>query len=76
MGTFKINVKEEADSENDKVSARMIMRADGVLRVMLNSPIFKGMPVGDVTGEEPKTKQLNLASIENGTTTPLLLRVC
>jgi hypothetical protein len=46
------------------------------LRVMLNSPSFKGMPVGDVSGEEPKTKQLNLASIENGTTTPLLLRVC
>ncbi|CRG86797.1 hypothetical protein PISL3812_03809 [Talaromyces islandicus] len=75
VGTFKINVKEEAGAENDKVSARMIMRADGVLRVMLNSPIFKGMPVGDVTGEEPKTKQLNLASIENGTTTPLLLRL-
>lgn len=75
VGTFKINVKEGGSDENDKVSARMIMRADGVLRVMLNSPIFKGMPVGEVDGEEPKTKQLNLASIEDGTTTPLLLRV-
>lgn len=76
VGTFKINVKEGGSDENDKVSARMIMRADGVLRVMLNSPIFKGMPVGEVNGEEPKTKQLNLASIEDGATTPLLLRVC
>ena len=53
----------------------MIMRADGVLRVMLNSPIFKGMPVGEVSGEEPKGKQLNLASVEDGKTVPLLLRV-
>lgn len=77
LGTFKINVKEgAADSENGgKVSARMIMRADGVLRVMLNSPIFKGMPVGEANGDEPKDKTVNLASIENGTTTPLALRV-
>ena len=79
MGTFKVNVKEppsDADDETPtKKSARMIMRADGVLRVMLNSPIFKAMPVGEVSGEEPKGKQLNLASVEDGKTVPLLLRV-
>lgn len=83
MGTFKVNVKEPSSSANHdddsedtkKKSARMIMRADGVLRVMLNSPIFKGMPVGDVSGEEPKGKQINLASVEDGKTVPLLLRV-
>lgn len=79
MGTFKVNVKEppsDADDETPKKkTARMIMRADGVLRVMLNSPIFKGMPVGEVSGEEPKGKQLNLASVEDGKTVPLLLRV-
>ncbi|OKL57261.1 hypothetical protein UA08_07603 [Talaromyces atroroseus] len=87
VGTFKVNVKEpssdessESDSDNEarrkkKKSARMIMRADGVLRVMLNSPIFKGMPVGDVSGDEPKGKQLNLASVEDGKTVPLLLRL-
>lgn len=55
VGTFKVNVKESPDDSdsdveagNKKKSARMIMRADGVLRVMLNSPIFKGMPIGDV----------------------------
>lgn len=83
VGTFKVNVKEPSGSANHdddsddtkKKSARMIMRADGVLRVMLNSPIFKGMPVGDVSGEEPKGKQINLASVEDGKTVPLLLRV-
>lgn len=53
----------------------MIMRADGVLRVMLNTPIFKGMTVGDATGKEPSTKQLHLASLEEGRSVPLLLRV-
>lgn len=79
VGTFKVNVKEppsDADDETPKKkTARMIMRADGVLRVMLNSPIFKGMPAGEVSGEEPKGKQLNLASVEDGKTVPLLLRV-
>ncbi|KAL1976838.1 hypothetical protein VTN31DRAFT_3120 [Thermomyces dupontii] len=67
--------KKEKEETKKKITARMIMRADGVLRVMLNSPIFKGMPVGDVSGAEPKGKQLNLASVEEGRTVPLLLRV-
>lgn len=53
----------------------MIMRADGVLRVMLNTPIFKGMTVGDGQGKEPKSKQINLASLESGRSVPILLRV-
>lgn len=72
IGTFKVNVREP---EEGKKTARMIMRADGVLRVMLNTPIFKGMVVGDPTGKEPTTKQINIASVENGRSVPLLLRV-
>jgi Ran-binding protein 3 len=75
VGSFKVNVKEPEYPDKGKLSARMIMRADGVLRVMLNSPLVKGMPVGDVSGAEPKGKQLNLASVEEGHTVPLLLRV-
>ncbi|KAL2815719.1 hypothetical protein BJX63DRAFT_420286 [Aspergillus granulosus] len=73
LGTFKVNVK-VTDGVEDKKSARMIMRADGVLRVMLNSPLFKGMKIGDATGKEPRSKQINLASLENSRTVPLLLR--
>lgn len=64
------------DGKEDKKSVRMIMRADGVGRVMLNTPIFKGMNVGDATGKEPKTKQILLASLESGRSVPILLRVC
>ncbi|KAI1961931.1 hypothetical protein LOZ58_003008 [Ophidiomyces ophidiicola] len=81
IGTFKINAMEslvegEEGSKPKKVvrSARMIMRSDGVLRVTLNCPIFKGMKVGDANGNEPKGKQIHLAGIENGKSIPFLLR--
>jgi hypothetical protein len=74
IGTFKVNVR-VTDGREDKKAARMIMRADGVLRVMLNQPLFKGMKVGDPSGNEPKSKQVNLVGYEDGRTVPLLLRV-
>lgn len=51
------------------------MRADGVLRVMLNTALFKGMKVGDGEGNEPRSKQIILASLEGNRSVPLLLRV-
>ncbi|KAJ5805060.1 hypothetical protein N7474_010947, partial [Penicillium riverlandense] len=72
IGTFKINTKKDSDG---KLGARMIMRADGAFRVMLNSPVFKGMNFGDAEGAEPASKQILLASLEEGRTVPLLLRV-
>ncbi|KAL2872375.1 uncharacterized protein BJX67DRAFT_369065 [Aspergillus lucknowensis] len=74
LGTFKVNIR-ATDGVEDRKSARLIMRADGVLRVMLNTPVFRGMKVGDATGKEPKSKQIHLASLENGRTVPLLLRI-
>ena len=63
------------DGKENKKAARLIMRADGVGRVMLNTPIFKGMTVGDAAGKEPKSKQIHLASLESGRSVPTLLRV-
>nr|KMM68609.1 hypothetical protein CPAG_04935 [Coccidioides posadasii RMSCC 3488] len=77
IGTFKINVVETEESSASKRvvrSARMIMRTDAVLRVVLNSPLFKGMKVGDATGNEPTGKQIHLVGMENGKSTPYLLR--
>lgn len=74
IGTFKVNVK-LVNGKEDKKATRMIMRADGVGRVMLNTPLFKGMTVGDASGKEPKSKQIHLASFENGRSVPTLLRV-
>lgn len=53
----------------------MIMRADGALRVMLNSPVFEGMNYGDAKNMAPTNKQIFLASTEENRTVPLLLRV-
>lgn len=53
----------------------MIMRADGALRVMLNSPVFEGMNYGDAKNKAPTNKQIFLASTEGDRTVPLLLRV-
>ncbi|KAJ5915881.1 hypothetical protein N7454_010788 [Penicillium verhagenii] len=71
IGTFKINVRRNS---NGMRAGRMIMRADGAMRVMLNSPIFKGMNYGDASNEAPINKQVLLASVEDGRTVPLLLR--
>lgn len=75
VGTFKVNVNEqEVDGPGKK--ARLIMRTEGVHRVALNTPIFKGMKVGGNEGQEPQGKMLNLAAMENGKAVPLLLKVC
>lgn len=72
IGTFKVNVRKE----NGRRRGRMIMRADGALRVMLNSPIFEGMKYGDQEGNAPSTKQLFIASMDEGKIVSCLLRVC
>ncbi|KAJ5739217.1 hypothetical protein N7533_012001 [Penicillium manginii] len=70
IGTFKVNAR---DVGGKKVG-RMIMRADGALRVMLNSPVFEGMNYGDAKNKAPTNKQIFLASTEENRTVPLLLR--
>ena len=63
VGVLKLNISdvpskdgneedaEEVEEEN-KVHARLLLRADGSQRVVLNSPIVKGAAFGDAT--EPK----------------------
>ncbi|OAX85461.1 hypothetical protein ACJ72_00140 [Emergomyces africanus] len=71
--------KGETDGEGEKESkrkktARVIMRADGVWRVILNIPIFKGMKAGDPSGGTPKGKQVHFAGFEDGKSVPFLFR--
>ncbi|KAJ5447165.1 hypothetical protein N7445_001986 [Penicillium cf. griseofulvum] len=72
IGTFKVNLKTES---NGKQSGRMIMRADGALRVMLNSAIWHSMPFGDNKGARPSTRDIYLASKEDEKVVSLLLRL-
>ncbi|KOS38143.1 hypothetical protein ACN38_g11047 [Penicillium nordicum] len=71
-GTFKLNFKTESDG---KKSGRIIMRADGALRVMLNSAVWHTMPFGDPKGSRPTTRDIYLASNEDGKVVSLLLRL-
>lgn len=74
IGTFKLNGR-KSSTDPEKIFSRMIMRADGNMRVMLNSSLFRGMNYGDSKNECPTSKQILLAGVENGRTVPLLLRV-
>jgi hypothetical protein len=51
------------------------MRTEHVHRVVLNTPIFKGMNVGNQSGGEPNGKFLNLAGMENGKPALFMLKV-
>ncbi|KAI9870223.1 MAG: hypothetical protein M1830_004509, partial [Pleopsidium flavum] len=73
IGTFKLNVVEVEESQ--KKTARLIMRTVGVFRVVLNTPVFKDMKIGDLAGKEPTGKMINLAGVENGKPVPLMLKV-
>lgn len=88
-GNFKINIRIVANesSENTEVDveeqtsasrrkARLLMRADATHRVILNSPVFKGMRFGAPDGTEPTGKVMHLQSLEEGKPIPLQLKVC
>ena len=55
---------------------RLIMRTDGVHRVILNTPVFKGMKVGTPEGGEPTGKTMNLTGMEDGRPALFILKVC
>ncbi|KAI9720181.1 MAG: hypothetical protein M1812_002999 [Candelaria pacifica] len=77
QGTFKLNVTEgsEDDSDGPKSSARLLMRADGSHRVVLNTPIFKSMKIGGREGEAPNGGSILFTGIEDSKPVPLLLKV-
>jgi Ran-binding protein 3 len=79
VGTIKLNVHyaiNEDPEEAPEQKARLIMRTDGVHRVVLNTPVFKGMRFGTPDGKEPTGKTLNLTGMENGKPALFLLKVC
>lgn len=88
-GTFKINIRilatessetsevdVEAQTSTSRRKARLLMRADATHRVILNSPVFKGMRFGSPDGTEPTGKVMHLQSLEEGKPVPLQLKVC
>lgn len=76
-GTFKLNVTlPDADGGDEfQKTGRFIMRAHQTFRVILNTPIFQQMKIGDSKGNEPTGKSLSFSVIENGKPTPYLIKV-
>ncbi|KPI43015.1 Ran-specific GTPase-activating protein 2 [Cyphellophora attinorum] len=57
---------EAGDYDDVDIKARVIMRSDGVHRVILNSPVFKDMKVGTTDGDEPSGKTMYLTGMDEG----------
>jgi len=79
-GVFRFNVStsDTTDDTEQRQRARFIMRAHQTYRVLLNTPVFKEMMVGDPfkKGEEPTSKSLLIAVVtEEGKAVPYQLRV-
>ena len=76
-GILKFNVSTTFPESSDipQRKARFIMRAHQTFRVLLNSPVFKEMKIGDLKGNEPAKKQVSIAVIEDGKPTPYLINV-
>jgi Ran-binding protein 3 len=55
LGVLRLNVMEPEKTEDGKLHARFLMRAEGSHRVMLNSPIKKELPFGAAGGHGPPT---------------------
>jgi Ran-binding protein 3 len=54
LGVLRLNVKHVSSDGEEKVKARLLMRADGSHRVVLNTPIMKDMKFGTLTGGPPQ----------------------
>ncbi|KAI9693076.1 MAG: hypothetical protein M1822_005071 [Bathelium mastoideum] len=54
LGNIKLNVSRPDDEKPDeRQKVRLIMRAEGSQRVMLNTPVLKDIKFGDVQGGKP-----------------------
>ncbi|KAI9685334.1 MAG: hypothetical protein M1820_010821 [Bogoriella megaspora] len=55
FGNLKLNVsKPDTEKPDEPLKARLILRADGSQRVLLNSPVLKDIKFGDVNGDKPE----------------------
>jgi len=72
VSDFGLASDDEGDSrEAVKKSARLIMRTDGTFVVILNTPIFKDMKIGD----EPTSNVVNFLVHESGKLVNISIKV-
>jgi len=77
VGDLKINIRNGHSSNDNKTTARFLLRADGSHRVVLNSPINKLIKVQDPTGGPPKGRTACFAAFDmEGKLTLMQVKVC
>jgi Ran-binding protein 3 len=72
VGDLKINIKPDNDG---RTTARFLMRADGVHRIVLNSPILKETIVQDPAGGAPLGKHAIFLGFVEGKPTLMQVKV-
>lgn len=65
-----------ATTAPQKQSARFIMRTEGTYTLVLNSPVYQGMKIGELDGSPPTGQNLQLMAMEGGVPTTTTLKVC
>lgn len=65
----------EAEPASVKIQARLLMRSEGVYRVLLNAPIYREISVGDRNGDLPKDRLLLFPVVQDGKPLNMALRV-
>ncbi|KAK6007906.1 hypothetical protein QM012_004720 [Aureobasidium pullulans] len=67
VGVIRLNVTEaKPDDEDSSIKARLVMRADGSHRVILNTPVQKDLKYGDVHGNRPTGHFMSLIGSLDG----------
>lgn len=56
--------------------ARLLMRSDGVWKVILNTKISKDTKIGDWQGNAPSDKYIRFKTVEDGKWVAMQLKVC
>lgn len=76
-GIFKLNVPRPNpdDAQSNPKTARFIMRAHQTYRVLLNTPIFKQLKIGDKDGNAPRGRLIAFTGIEDGKPIPYQIKV-
>lgn len=75
VGMLKLNTQVGSPSSKPP-KARLILRTDGIGKVVLNSPIQKNLLFGTPTGEQPSSGQIFFNGVWEGEMQSLTLRVC
>ncbi|KAK6383829.1 hypothetical protein LTS17_003121 [Exophiala oligosperma] len=74
-GEKDVEAGEKDDFSTVERKARIIMRTDGVHRLVLNTPVFKDMNVGTHDGKEPTGRTMHLTGLEEGKPTGYQIKV-